>query len=349
MGIPSRPQDRRSHVPGQPSPAPLGVPLLSVRELKVEFHTRNGVFTAIQDVSFDLPSGGVLGVVGESGSGKSVTALSLMRLLPDHSARVTGGRILFDGADLLRHTERQMQSVRGREIAMVFQDPMTSLNPIFTVGRQLREPLSLHLGLGRTAAARRAAELLALVKIPSPRECLARYPHELSGGMRQRVMIAIALACEPRLLIADEPTTALDVTTQAQILTLLRDLQRDLGMAIMLITHDLGVVAEFAAEVQVMYGGRIVERASALDLFERPRHPYTEGLLRSMPPFEGEDPERLPTIEGVVPSPLAMPSGCAFHPRCPHAFAACRATTPPLAAVGRGHDAACLLNAVLAA
>ncbi len=324
--------------------APSDELLLSVHDLRIDFHTRQGVFTAVHGISFEMHRGQLLGVVGELGSGKSVTALSLLRLLPDHSAQVSSGAMLFDGVDLGGFTERQMQAVRGQKIGMIFQDPMTSLNPIFTIGRQLRQPLQLHLGLSRNMADKRAEELLSLVRIPSPRECLGRYPHELSGGMRQRVMIAIALACNPMLLIADEPTTALDVTTQAQILDLLRDLQRDLGMAIMFITHDLGIVAEFAADVQVMYAGRIVERAPVAELFERPRHPYTEGLLGSMPPFEGEDPERLSAIDGAVPSPFAPPSGCAFHPRCPHAFADCTTVVPTLARLSERHEAACLRN-----
>ncbi|MFI5012013.1 MAG: ABC transporter ATP-binding protein [Hyphomicrobiales bacterium] len=324
-------------------------PLLSVRDLAVEFHTRQGAFTAVDGIGFDMRAGQVLGVVGESGSGKSVTALSLLRLLPEHSARIAGGSAMFLGRDLLRLGEKEMQAIRGQEIAMIFQDPMTSLNPIFSIGQQLREPLRLHLGMSRRAADERAKELLAMVQIPAPGEILETYPHELSGGMRQRVMIAIACACGPKLLIADEPTTALDVTTQAQILALLRDLQRSLSVAVMLITHDLGVVAEFADEVQVMYAGRIVERAPVRELFDRPGHPYTEGLLRSMPPFEDEDPERLSTIEGNVASPFALPEGCAFHPRCPKAFEACAKSVPPLLPLGPGRAAACLLHASLAA
>jgi peptide/nickel transport system ATP-binding protein/oligopeptide transport system ATP-binding protein len=324
-------------------------PLLSVRDLAVEFHTAQGRFTAIHGVSFDIHPGRVLGIVGESGSGKSVTALSVMRLLPDYSARIAGGQILFQGLDLVREGERAMRRVRGREVAMIFQDPTTSLNPIFSIGHQIREPLMLHLGLGHAAANQRAEELLALVKISSPRACLQKFPHELSGGMRQRVMIAIALSCNPKLLVADEPTTALDVTTQAQILELLRDLQRQLGMAIMLITHDLGVVAEFADEVQVMYAGRIVERAPVERIFDQPRHPYTEGLLHSMPALEEEDPERLPTIPGMVASPFAMPPGCAFHPRCRLGAEACTWAVPVLDGVGPAHDAACIRTALLAA
>jgi oligopeptide/dipeptide ABC transporter ATP-binding protein len=323
--------------------------LLSVRDLRIEFRTRDGVFCAVHSISFDLLAGRVLGVVGESGSGKSVTALSLLGLLPEHAAQVSSRKIMFQGVDLSRQTEPQMRAVRGRQIGMIFQDPMTSLNPIFSIGRQLREPLTLHLGLRREAAEKRAEELLTLVGIPAPRSCMARYPHELSGGMRQRVMIAIALSCQPKLLIADEPTTALDVTTQAQILDLLRDLQRELRMSVMLITHDLGVVAQFADDVQVMYAGRIVERAPVAEIFYRPKHPYTEGLLRSMPPFEEEAPERLPTIEGAVASSSATPPGCAFHPRCPVAFADCSAIVPPLERVGVNHESACLRNAALAA
>jgi peptide/nickel transport system ATP-binding protein len=299
-------------------------------------------------VSFDVRPGRVLGVVGESGSGKSVTAQALMRLLPD-AARVTGGQIQFAGQDLARLTERQMRAVRGRQIAMVFQDPMSSLNPILTIGHQLREPLVLQLGLPRAAAQARAEELLALVRIPSPGHIMRAYPHELSGGMRQRVMIAIALSCGPQLLIADEPTTALDVTTQAQILELLRDLQHRLAMSVLLITHDLGVVAEFADDVMVMYAGSVVETAPVSALFDQPGHPYTEGLLRSMPPLEDEDPETLPAIEGMVASPFEMPVGCAFHPRCPYAWDDCRRISPPLARLGDRHSAACLRHTALAA
>ena len=319
----------------------MAPPLLSVRDLTVAFDTRRGTFDAVREVSFDVKPGKTLGVVGESGSGKSVTAMALMQLLPD-SATVTSGSVRFDGRDLGSLGEREMQKVRGREIAMVFQDPMASLNPILTVGHQIMEPLRLQMGMAKAAARTRAEELLALVRIPSPAQLMRAYPHELSGGMRQRVMIAIALSCGPKLLIADEPTTALDVTTQAQILELLRDLQERLHMSVLLITHDLGVVAEFADEVLVMYAGRIVERSPVAALFDRPGHPYTEGLLHSMPPLEDEDPEVLPAIEGNVASPFALPSGCAFHPRCPYAWDACTKATPPLARLADNHDAACL-------
>jgi oligopeptide/dipeptide ABC transporter ATP-binding protein len=323
-------------------------PLLSVRDLTVAFDTRRGSFDAVRNVSFDVRLGRTLGVVGESGSGKSVTAMALMQLLPD-TATVTAGHVRFGTRDLQALAEREMQSVRGREIAMVFQDPMASLNPILTIGHQVMEPLALHLGLGRSAARTRAQELLALVRIPSPGQIMRAYPHELSGGMRQRVMIAIALSCGPKLLIADEPTTALDVTTQAQILELLRDLQQRLNMSVLLITHDLGVIAEFADDVLVMYAGRIVERSPVAALFDRPGHPYTEGLLRSMPPLEDEDPETLPAIEGNVASPFALPSGCAFHPRCPHAWDDCTRLLPAFVALGKGHDAACLRHTALVA
>jgi len=315
--------------------------LLSVRDLTVAFETRRGSFEAVRGVSFDVRAGKTLGVVGESGSGKSVTAMALMQLLPD-SAQVMAGSVHFAGRDLGALSERDMLKVRGREIAMVFQDPMASLNPILTVGHQLMEPLRLHMGLGKKEARVRGEELLALVRIPSPTQIMRAYPHELSGGMRQRVMIAMALSCGPKLLIADEPTTALDVTTQAQILELLRDLQERLHMSVLLITHDLGVVAEFADEVMVMYAGQAVERSPVAALFEKPGHPYTEGLLRSMPPLEDEDPETLPAIEGNVASPFDLPSGCAFHPRCPYAWDDCRKQTPVLARLGRDHDAACL-------
>jgi oligopeptide/dipeptide ABC transporter ATP-binding protein len=318
-------------------------PLLSVRDLTVAFDTRRGAFEAVRGVGFDMWPGTTLGVVGESGSGKSVTAMALMRLLPD-AARVTSGEIRLDGRDIDTLDERGMRGLRGREIAMVFQDPMASLNPILTIGRQVMEPLTLHMGLGRAAARARAEELLAMVRVPSPGQILGSYPHELSGGMRQRVMIAMAISCGPKLLIADEPTTALDVTTQAQILDLLRDLRERLHMAVLLITHDLGVVAEFADEVLVMYAGRVVERSPAAVLFEAPAHPYTEGLLQAMPPLEDEDPEVLPAIEGTVASPFDMPPGCAFHPRCRYAWDACARTLPALVNLGERRDAACLLH-----
>ncbi len=320
--------------------APMAdAPLLSVRDLTVRFRSGRGAVTAIDRVSFDVARGRVLGLVGESGSGKSVTALALMRLLPPDLAAVAG-EVRFDGRDLVALPEREMRRVRGRHVSMIFQEPMTSLNPIASIGRQICEPLRLHLGLGRRAARERAAELLAMVAIPEPRRRLDQYPHELSGGMRQRVVIAMAIACEPRLVIADEPTTALDVTTQAQILDLLRDLQSRLGMAIIMITHDLGVVAEFADDVQVMYAGRGVERAGVREVFGHPRHPYTGGLLRSIPDFEA-DQDRLIGIDGTVPSLANLPPGCAYAPRCERAQEDCRTVVPDLDIVAPAHRAAC--------
>ena len=300
-----------------------------------------GPVAAVQDVSWELQRGEVLGLVGESGSGKSVTALSLLRLIPDDAVESIAGQAWFGGEDLLRLPEPRLRQVRGRKIGMIFQDPMTSLNPIASIGWQLQEPLRLHLGLGRQAAAARSESLLDLVGIPQPRKRLAQFPHELSGGMRQRVVIAMALACEPKLVIADEATTALDVTTQAQILDLLRSLQARLGMAAIMITHDLGIVAEFADRVQVMYAGRVVEQAPARDLFDAPAHPYTQGLLCSIPSFE-DGPERLFGIEGTVPSPYDLPAGCSFAPRCALADAACAARVPAFRSVAAGRRAACV-------
>jgi phosphonate C-P lyase system protein PhnK len=306
-----------------------------VRDLSVAF----GRNTVVEGVSFDLAPGEILGVVGESGSGKSVTALSIMRLIPA-PGRVTG-RIDFAGQDLMALPEARMREIRGRDIAMIFQEPMTSLNPVFTCGDQVMEALVHHRGLDRAGARAEALKLLKLVEIPSAERRLDDYPHQLSGGMRQRVMIAMALACRPKLLLADEPTTALDATIQAQILDLLRGLQRELGMAVVLITHDLGVVSEVAHRVLVMYAGRIVETSPAAEVFERPLHPYTEGLLASIPRLEGPI-ERLDAIPGQVPAPDAMPAGCRFAPRCRYAEPACAASPPPLAPRGEGRAAACI-------
>jgi oligopeptide/dipeptide ABC transporter ATP-binding protein len=316
-------------------------PLLRVDGLTVSFHTRDGVVRAIEDISFEVEAGQVLGIVGESGSGKSVTALSLLRLIPRDIAEISAGHVWFGGRDLTSISEAELRMVRGREIGMIFQEPMTSLNPIATIGTQLREPLKLHLGMTSSPATSRAEELLNLVGIPKPRERLGQYPHELSGGMRQRVMIAMALACEPKLLIADEPTTALDVTTQAQILNLLRSLQSRLGLSILLITHDLGVVAEFADHVQVMYAGRAVEQSPVSELFARPAHPYTNGLLRTVADLE-IDCARLSSIDGVVPSPRDLPIGCAFAPRCSFSDEVCVAARPPLAQVSAARRCACV-------
>ena len=322
----------------------MAVPLLAIRDLHVAFRTAAGSSPALRGIDLDVMPGRTLGIVGESGSGKSVTALAILGLLPGAGV-VTAGRVMLGGEDLLRCSERRMRAIRGGRIGLVFQDPSSSLNPIFTIGHQLREALVLHGPLGRGAAMRRAEELLELVRIPDPRGTLGRYPHELSGGMKQRVMIAIAISCGPALLIADEPTTALDVTTQAQILGLLHDLQDSLGMAIVLITHDLGIVAEYADDVAVMYAGRVVERASSAGLFARQAHPYTAGLLRSMPSLEEDDPLELPAIPGMAATGAQLPAGCAFHPRCGEAWGACREGVPALLAVAPGHEAACLLNA----
>ncbi len=304
-------------------------PILSVRGLVTELRTQDGRFNAVDGVSFDLHPGEVLGIVGESGCGKSMTALSILGLVPRPPGRIVAGKVAFEGRDLLRLPERELQRVRGAAISMIFQEPMTSLNPVFTVGEQILETLRQHERIGRRAARDRAVELLAKVGIPSPAERLEAYPHELSGGMRQRVMIAIALACNPKVLLADEPTTALDVTIQAQILDLLERLQAELGMAVVIITHDLGVVAEFAHRVLVMYAGRVVEEGPVEAIFERPAHPYTRGLLASLPDLEGEG-GRLQAIPGAVPQLHELEAGCRFAPRCTLAEPACRAADPPL-------------------
>jgi oligopeptide/dipeptide ABC transporter ATP-binding protein len=345
-GIQSRravPGEQPASDRGQPeASATTSAPILAVTDLSVQFKTQQGLVSAITDVSFDLHAGRTLCIVGESGSGKSVTAMSLMRLLPTDNTRLAAGSIVFGGRDLTTLPERELRRVRGRDISIVFQDPMSALNPVLSIGRQIAEPLRLHLGHSPKQARERSIELLSLVGMPSPEEALSRYPHQLSGGQRQRVAIAMALACDPKILIADEPTTALDVTTQAQILQLLRDLRERLGMAVIFITHDLGVVAEFADDVLVMYCGRVVENAGVAEIFSAPRHPYTQGLLASIPPFADEPGERLSAIVGSVPSPFAMPPGCAFEPRCPQAGADCTAAQPPLFDCGPGHKAACL-------
>jgi peptide/nickel transport system ATP-binding protein len=320
-------------------------PLLSVQNLRAHFATRGGVARAVDGLSFDVHAGQTLAIVGESGCGKSVTSLSILRLLDEPPAKLAGN-IFFGGRDLVALDEAAMRKLRGNEISMVFQEPMTSLNPLLTIGRQLAEPIVLHQGLGPTEARARARDMLELVGIPSPERCLAGYPHQLSGGMRQRVMIAIAIACNPKLLVADEPTTALDVTIQAQILDLMRDLQARIGSAIVLITHDLGVVAEMAARVVVMYAGRKVEEASVEEIFVNPRHPYTRGLLGAVPTLGSSDDEasprrRLVEIPGAVPSLIAPLVGCAFAGRCPIAREACRTVAPALREVASAHVAAC--------
>src|SRR5947207_896313 len=293
----------------------MPTPLLEIKDLNVAFETNRGDIRPVRDASLTIYPGQTVALVGESGCGKSVTAMSILRLIPSPPGKVLGGQINFDGRDLLNLTEREMRSVRGKEIAMIFQEPMTSLNPVYTVGDQIVEAITLHQGVGTRKAYEIAEQSLREVGIADPQRRLYAYPHEMSGGMRQRVMIAMALSCQPRLLIADEPTTALDVTIQAQILELLRKLQRERGMAIMLITHDLGVVAENADVVAVMYASRIVEVATVENLFDKPLHPYTEGLFKSVPKL-GADTQRLDTIPGTVPNPARFPSGCKFHPRC---------------------------------
>ena len=316
-------------------------PVLDVRGLKTVFRTRGGNVHAVNSVSFDLRPGELLGVVGESGSGKSVTMMSLIGLLPSPPAQVQAGEVLLDGEDILHVSGDALQSIRGAKIGFIFQDPMTSLNPVFTVGNQIMEPLRKHLGMSKAQAQVRAAELLDLVGIPDAQKRLSSYPHQFSGGMRQRVMIAIALACDPRVLIADEPTTALDVTIQAQILELVRDLRRKLGMAIIWITHDLGVIAGIADRVMVMYAGQVVEQAPVRDLFARPRHPYTRALLKTIPHLAGPRGDRLQVIEGQPPIMLAAPAACPFAPRCAHAFERCLREHPQRRPVGQGHDVAC--------
>jgi oligopeptide/dipeptide ABC transporter ATP-binding protein len=318
--------------------------LVSIQDLTVQFRTDRGWITAIEDVSFDIAEGDCLGMVGESGSGKSVTALSMLRLHAKGSSRIVSGRIVHAGQDLLLAEEAELRRIRGRDIAMVFQDPMSSLNPVLTICDQISETLRLHQGLSRPQARQRAIELLDLVRIPDARRRVDEYPHRLSGGMRQRVMIAIAIACRPRLLIADEPTTALDVTIQAQVLELLRELRAELGMAVLLISHDLGVIAEFARRVIVMYAGRIVEEAPVGTLFRAPRHPYTEGLMAAMPSLDAgpnDEPLRLQAIPGRIPDPSEPIAGCRFGPRCRHAQASCHAAAPALVSIADGHRLRC--------
>ncbi len=316
-------------------------PVLDVRGLKTVFRTRAGEVHAVNSVSFDLRPGELLGVVGESGSGKSVTMMSLIGLLPSPPADVRAGEVLLDGRDILKVSQDELRSIRGAKIGFIFQDPMTSLNPVFTVGNQIMEPLRHHLGMSKAQAETRAAELLDLVGIPDARKRLKSYPHEFSGGMRQRVMIAIALACDPRVLIADEPTTALDVTIQAQILELVRDLRQKLGMAIIWITHDLGVIAGIADRVMVMYGGQVVEQAPVKALFADPRHPYTRALLKTIPSIAGARAARLEVIRGQPPIMRGAPTACPFQPRCDHAFDRCARENPERRPVGRDHDVAC--------
>ena len=316
-------------------------PVLQVNRLQTRFKTRSGDVYAVNTVSFDLRPGELLGVVGESGSGKSVTMMSLLGLLPSPPARVSGVSVMFEGVDLLNCSPEQLRSIRGARIGFIFQDPMTSLNPVFNVGFQIMEPLRKHMGMDKQAARKRAQELLELVGIPDAGRRLDDFPHQFSGGMRQRVMIAIALACDPKVLIADEPTTALDVTIQAQILELIRDLRRKLGMAIVWITHDLGVIAGIADRAMVMYGGQIVEIAPVRELFGRPAHPYTRALLKTIPHMKGARAEKLQVIEGQPPILKAEPQSCSFRARCTHAFERCERENPQRRPIGAGHEVAC--------
>jgi oligopeptide/dipeptide ABC transporter ATP-binding protein len=315
-------------------------PLLAVEDLKTHFFTEDGVVRAVDGVSFEIDAGETLAVVGESGSGKSVTSLSILRLVAEPPGRIVAGRVRFRGRDLLELSPAAMRAIRGREISMIFQEPMTSLNPVYTCGEQIIEAIVLHERADRRTARARAVEMLRLVGIPAPEQRVDEYPHQMSGGMRQRVMIAMALACRPSILIADEPTTALDVTIQAQILELLKRLQRELGMAVLLITHDLGVVAETADRVAVMYAGQVVEYCDSAAAFKRTLHPYTAGLLASLPRL-GEKRETLRVIPGSVPNPLRFPAGCRFHPRCPVAEARCRAEDPPVLTFDGTHRVRC--------
>ena len=318
--------------------------LLEVKNLKTGFKTDDGEFLAVDDVSFKLEKGKTLGIVGESGCGKSVTSLSIMRLIPNPPGRVVGGEILFNGKNLLNYSEEEMRKIRGNDIAMIFQEPMTSLNPVFTIGNQISEAIELHQkGLSKQQIREKTIEMLRLVNIPEPEKRVDEYPHQLSGGMRQRVMIAMALSCNPQLLIADEPTTALDVTIQAQILDLVRRLQREFNASMILITHDLGVVAETCDEVAVMYAGKIIEYGTVEDIFYRPKHQYTKGLLDSIPHFEtGHRRERLETIKGLVPSMFDLPKGCRFSSRCKAVQDDCKIKQPDLLPFGGKHVAACI-------
>ena len=329
---------------GTTAEAPARRKVLEVEDVRTRFHTRDGAVHAVNGVSFDLHEGELLGVVGESGSGKSVTMMSLLKLLPMPPAEIVSGRARLDGEDLIGLDLTDLRRVRGARVGFIFQDPMTSLNPVLSVGYQITEPLRAHLGMSRRAARARAVELLERVGIPAAAGRLGDFPHQFSGGMRQRVMIAIALACNPKVLIADEPTTALDVTIQAQILDLVKRLRHELGMGIIWITHDLGVVAGLADRVMVMYGGLVVEQAGVGKLYKHPRHPYTRGLLGTLPKLDGTRAERLASIPGQPPNLLQTPAACPFAPRCDHAFERCRRENPSLEKVAEGHEVACWLD-----
>ena len=322
--------------------------LLEVKDLATYFFTPEGVVKAVDGISYDLEEGEILGLVGESGCGKSVSALSLMRLIQNPGRNVAGS-VMFDGQDLLTLDDDDMRHIRGKDMSMIFQEPMTSLNPVLTIGRQLTEALQLHLGLDRTGAETRAGELLLMVGIPEGDRRLKDYPHQFSGGMRQRVMIAMALSCNPKMLIADEPTTALDVTIQAQILELVQQLGRELGTAVLVITHNLGVVARYADRVNVMYAGKIIERGTSREIYGNPRHPYTIGLLASVPRLDEARKEQLTPIEGMPPDLIALPPGCSFRARCKFAIDKCATEIPPLVEVSEGHTAACWVSDQLGA
>ena len=315
--------------------------LLDVRDLQTQFATSGGIVRAVDGVSWDVQAGETVALVGESGCGKSVSALSVMRLVAAPAGRILCGEILFKGRDLLTLSEDEMRRIRGREITMIFQEPMTSLNPVLTIGRQVTETMEIHLGLTPAQSRARAAEILTLVGIAEPERRLGQYPHQFSGGMRQRIMIAMALACNPALILADEPTTPLDVTIQAQILELLKDLSRKLGVAMLMITHNLGVVARYADRVNVMYAGRIVERGTAREIYANPRHPYTLGLLRSVPRLDEPKKAKLAPIPGQPPDLTRLPPGCSFAPRCAFAIERCRAERPEMETVGSEHVSAC--------
>jgi oligopeptide transport system ATP-binding protein len=324
------------------------MPLLEVRNLETQFKTQDGLVKAVNNVSFHVERGETLGIVGESGSGKSVTSLSIMRLIPSPPGKIAGGEMIFDGENLLDLSEEEMRHVRGNRIAMIFQDPMTSLNPVLTIGRQITEALELHMKMSGAEARKRAIDLLGMVGIPSAAGRLDDYPHQFSGGMRQRVVIAMALSCNPELLIADEPTTALDVTIQAQILELINRLKNELGTAVIIITHDLGVVAGMSDRVNVMYAGRIVEEGNTAEIFSNPRMPYTIGLLRSLPRLDEREGRRLTPIRGLPPDLINLPQVCPFSPRCDYFVAGkCDQTVPPLRPVGPDHRAACLFDITL--
>ncbi len=316
--------------------------LVEIKNLKTYFYTEDGIVKAVDDVSFNIREGEIIGVVGESGCGKSVTAMSIMRLIPSPPGKIVGGEILFEDKNILELKGDEIRKIRGNDIAVIFQEPMTSLNPIFTIGYQIEEVIMLHQKLNKAQARGKAVEMLKLVGVPRAEDIVKCYPHELSGGMRQRAMIAMAVSCNPKLLIADEPTTALDVTIQAQILDIMKDLKKKLNTSIMLITHDLGVIAEMAEYVVVMYAGKVIEEAPVIELFENPMHPYTEGLMKSKPSLD-KDVDRLYSIPGQVPNPINMPEECYFCARCPKAMDICRKKQPPTYEIRKGHKVACFL------